>query len=96
MTDPTPTEYVLPSETDAEQQIADLHAWIATHANGGEGIVASILPGVGSTPMVSSKRHVMERCEPLVRRTVAATKGRGGGDEVVSVRLVTFRRVQDS
>lgn len=84
--------YVLPADMNPEQRIDELHAWIATHRNGGQGIVASVLPGLGATPLVSSRRHVVEAAEPLVRQTVAATKGRGG-EEVVGVELVTFRRV---
>lgn len=86
------SERVLPSDIDPAQRIDVLHAWIATHANGGQGIVACILPGLGSVPMVSARRHSMERAEGLVRRTAASTIGRGG-EEVVKTELVMFRRV---
>lgn len=86
------SEHVLPSDMDPAQRIDELHAWIATHADGGQGIIACILPGLGSTPMVSARRHVMEGARPLVLAAVRRTSGRGG-DEVVRVELATFRRV---
>lgn len=77
----------LPSGIDPEQRIDELHAWIATHENGGEGIIATILPGIGSTPMVSSRRHVMEAARDHVAKTAALL------GNVVAVKLVTYRRV---
>lgn len=75
------------------QVITELHAWIATYAEGGQGIIAAILPGLGSAPLVSSKRSHMTMAEGVARHAALLTAGRGNG-EVVSVDLVTFQRVQ--
>lgn len=83
------------SEMDPEQRVRELHAWIATHANGGEGIIAALLPGLGATPLISSRRAVMEQARGAALRAVELSKGRGDAEEVVSVRLVTFRRVEE-
>lgn len=50
-----------------EQTVRELFVWVATDATGAEGIVAGILPGLGATPLVSSKRAAAERMEPAAR-----------------------------
>ncbi len=72
-------------------QISELHAWLATHEDGTEGIIASILPGLGSTPLVTSKRQVAERMEGLAREA-ARTGMPDAGAKAVDVQLVTFVR----
>lgn len=74
------------------QSITELYAWVATHANGGEGIVAAVLPGLGATPLISSKRAVMAMAEGVARHAVALSAGRAAG-RAISVDLVTFKRV---
>lgn len=43
------------------QRITDLHCWIATYADGTEGIVAAGLEGLGITTLLSSRRAANAR-----------------------------------
>ena len=76
------------SEPTPGQRITELHAWIATYADGTEGIIARALPGLGMTPLVNSRLHVARQLERFAREAMALT--RGTPSPVVSVRLVTF------
>lgn len=38
--------------------LPSLWAWVAVDAMGGEGIVAGIMPGIGSTPLVTGKEKL--------------------------------------
>jgi hypothetical protein len=69
------------------QFIRELHLWIATYADGTEGIVGGNL-GMGMTPLMSSRRATAERLAALAERARAASLGTP--HPVVSVRLVTF------
>lgn len=39
-------------------QVTELWAWVADDASGEEGICASILPDLGTTPLITSKEHI--------------------------------------
>ena len=79
----------------ADQRVRELHAWIATHKSGAEGIISADFPVILEPsermhmPLVSSKRSIAERMGPYAKR--AAFLGRHAEDPPVSVRLVTFR-----
>ena len=75
----------LPAPPD--QRIEKLHAWIATHTDGSEGIVSAAL-GPQVMPLVTSKRHVAEGLKSVAERAVQAAAAQAS--KVVSVRLVTF------
>ncbi|HEY0203838.1 MAG TPA: hypothetical protein VGC15_06805 [Acetobacteraceae bacterium] len=81
----------LPAPPD--QRVRELHAWIATHRSGAEGIISADLPGpLGEKmhmPLVSSRRDVAVALEPFAKR--ALFLGRNQQDPAVSVRLVTFK-----
>jgi hypothetical protein len=51
------TEYFADDPAPPEQRITELHAWIATQGNDGEGIIGAIVGGV-YVPLVSSKKHL--------------------------------------
>jgi hypothetical protein len=76
------------SESTPGQQITDIHCWIATYADGTEGIIAGGIEGLGLTTLVSSRRHVAEKMEPIARRAQRMTMHTQ--HRVVSIRLVTF------
>jgi len=56
--------------------LPSLWVWVAVDAMGGEGIVAGVLPGLGSTPLVTGKEHlakgpmaeIVRRMPPMGRR----------------------------
>ena len=77
------------SEPTPGQRITELHCWVATYADGTEGIIAGGLEGLGMTPLLSSRRHVAESLEAKARETMQLS--RRTKHPVVSVRLVTFR-----
>ena len=43
-----------------ERPIPELFAFVSIDENGNEGIVASILPGLGATPMVTASLKALE------------------------------------
>ena len=48
-----------------ETKIERLYAFMSIDEQGRNGIVASILPGLGSTPLVTGKRSLAERMIPM-------------------------------
>lgn len=70
------------------QRITDLHCWIATYADGTEGIVAAGLEGLGITTLLSSRRAAAERLEPIAK--AGLRESMHFAHPIVSVRLVTF------
>jgi hypothetical protein len=79
---------LIASEPTPGQRITELHCWIATYADGTEGIIAGGLPGLGMTPLVNSRRHMAVKLERFAREAMAATARTA--HRVVNVRLVTF------
>jgi hypothetical protein len=79
---------LLPSPPTPGQLITELHAWVATYADGTEGIIAGELPGMGMTPLITSRRAVAESLEELARRAQRLTMHTR--HRVVRIRLVTF------
>jgi hypothetical protein len=68
--------------------IRDLHCWIGTYEDGTEGLLAGGLPGMGMSPLFSSRRHVAESMESIARQVMRMSHQTK--HPVVSVRLVTF------
>jgi hypothetical protein len=79
---------LIASEPTPGQRITELHCWIATYADGTEGIVAGGIEGLGVTTLLSSRHHVAMQLERHARAAMAATARTA--HRVVSVRLVTF------
>jgi hypothetical protein len=87
---------LIASEPTPGQRITELHCWIATYADGTEGIVAGGIEGIvaggieglGVTTLLSSRHHVAMQLERHARAAMAATARTA--HRVVSVRLVTF------
>ena len=82
---------VLPMQPD--QRVRELHAWVATHQSGAEGIIAALIGNVLS-PLVTSKPNVARGMEALARQ--AAAMSQAGTDPAVRVRLATYRLVEAS
>jgi hypothetical protein len=77
---------------DAGYRITELHVWIGTHTNGGEGILSMDLSmpfGIRHTPLVSSKRDVAERFAPFARKIQREAMHRA--DCFVKIELRTFK-----
>jgi hypothetical protein len=76
-----------------EQRITELHLWVATHPDGGEGIVSADvpIPGIGSRhiPLMSSRRELAEKMKPFAEHAQQAAAKAG---KPVSLRIVTYRR----
>lgn len=69
-----------------EEKIERLYVFMSIDAEGRNGVVASILPGLGSTPMVTGKRSVAKSMIPLAEK-IAARTGKAIG-------LYVFHRVE--
>lgn len=84
-------EYLDLQENDPGKRIDALHAWVATHPSGEEGLISGDIPMPGSRgsrhmPLLSSKRPLAEALYPIVNRVLRlAPKG-------TTARLVTFIR----
>jgi len=76
------------SKSTPGQHIRELHVWVATYADGTEGIVAGGFEGVGLTPLMSSRRELAKRLESKACAGMALTEG--SDNPIVGVRLVTF------
>lgn len=80
---------------DPDQRITELHAWVATHPGGEEGLISGDVPMPGTIrprhmPLMSSKRHLAEALLPVVNRVLQlAPRG-------TRAALVTFRRVTNT
>ena len=73
------------------QRITEIHCWIATYPDRSEGIIASSMPGLGLTPLMSSRRDVALGMAPLAEMVAKAAAQQTGHETLV--RLVTFRAV---
>lgn len=82
----------LHSDPTPGQRITQLHCWVATYADGSEGIVAGGVEGIGMTPLMSSRRHVAVALGPVARRAVRTVQQQAG--HATKIRLVTFRSVE--
>ena len=49
----------------AKGPITTLYAFVSIAPDGGEGIAASILPHLGSTPLITSRASIAEKCKSL-------------------------------
>jgi hypothetical protein len=81
----------------AEHRVTELHAWIATHPDGAEGIASADVDfgsgfGVRHVPLMSSKRKVAEGLKPLAEQVRQEALIQSGTR--VTMRLVTFRKVE--
>jgi hypothetical protein len=85
-------EKVIGSEPTPGQVIRELHVWIATYADGSEGIIAGGLEGIGMSPLMSSRRHVAEALEPKARSAQRAVMHQA--KHMTTIRLVTFRSTE--
>ena len=74
--------HVPPNETKIER----LYAFLSIDEEGRNGVVASILPGLGSTPLVTGSRTVAHKMIPMAEK-VARESGRAIG-------LFVFQRVE--
>lgn len=79
---------LLDSPPTEGQMIRALHAWIATYPDGTEGIIAHGLPGLGMTPLVTSRHPAAVQMEPLARHAMALSVGTE--HPVTGVRLVSY------
>lgn len=70
-----------------EAKIERIYAFLSIDADGFNGIVAAVLPGVGSTPMVFGKRSLAEKMIPFAQ-DVATRTG-------LKVGLYAFKREGD-
>ena len=76
-----------------DQKVTSLHAWIAIHENGGEGIISADLPS-GRTrtmrhmPLMASRRDLAFRMEPLAEE--AAEMSQTSAQPVVRIELRSF------
>lgn len=80
------TDKLIASEPTPGQIISELHCWIATYADGSEGIIAHGLEGLGLTPLLSSRRDTAEAMETLARQAQDLS------GNVISVRLETYSK----
>ena len=82
------TDRAILSDQTPGQFIRELHCWIATYTDGTEGIIAGSLEGISLLPLMSSRRDVAERLEPMARRAQRAVMHQK--HHITSIRLVTF------
>jgi hypothetical protein len=69
-----------------EEKIERLYAFLSIDAKGNNGIVAGILPNIGSTPMVTSKRRVAQSLIPIAQEVADRTG--------LKIGLFAFARVE--
>jgi hypothetical protein len=74
-------EYLTPPN---EAKIQRLYAFMSIDKDGNNGIVASILPGLGSTPLVTGSRTAVDLMIPVAQRVAKKTG--------VTIGLFAFRR----
>jgi hypothetical protein len=72
-----------------DQRITELHAWIATHENGGEGVMSADLP-LGHMPLVTGKHETAEKLGAFARMVQRKAAEMGAP---VTIELRTFRAV---
>lgn len=69
------------------QSIDAIYAWVATEPDGGEGVIAAALPGIGITPLIGAD---MDRIKSY--RSIAEDARAGSG---YPVRLVRYGARED-
>jgi hypothetical protein len=83
-----PPTKIIASEPTPGQLIRELHVWIATYADGTEGIVAGGFASLGMTPLMSSRRELAKKLEAKACAMMVASQATK--HPAVGVRLVTF------
>lgn len=87
------TDVFLDLPPDSDQIITELHAWIATHPDGSEGIIShsTRLPGgsIGHMPLISSKASVAARMRQAALQAVKISP------RPITVRLARFKLVAE-
>ena len=82
-----------------DKVVREIHAWIGTHPEGGEGVLSADMPfGPGGErrhmPLFASERRVALMLQPVAEACCQAARDDAG--LVVTCKLVTFRRVADA
>lgn len=80
----------LENPTPADSRMDTLYAWIATHENGGEGILAGGIPGLGMVSLVCGNERLANKMEPLAEQAIRASARAG---KPATKRLVVYKRV---
>jgi hypothetical protein len=70
-----------------EARIERVYVFMSTDERGFNGIVAAILPGLGSTPLVTGKRSVAQTMIPIAQKVADETGKKVG--------LFVFGRLED-
>lgn len=68
-----------------DQRVTEFFAWIAIHANGGEGTVA-VMTVFGLTPACSGSKSSALVFEPLVRASLRASLDKGSPPQRIELR----------
>jgi hypothetical protein len=77
------TEYHTPPN---EERVGRLYAFLSIDERGFNGIVAGVVPGIGSTPLVTSKRRIAHKLMPIAQEVADRTG--------LKVGLFAFARVE--
>jgi hypothetical protein len=77
------TEYQTPPN---EERIDRLYAFMSVDEKGFNGVIASILPGLGATPLVTGSRRVAHKLIPIAEKVARETGKKVG--------LYVFTRVE--
>jgi hypothetical protein len=56
-----------------EAQIGKVFVFMSIDAKGRNGVIASVLPGLGSTPLVTGSARVAEKMKPLAEEVARRT-----------------------
>jgi hypothetical protein len=80
----------LENPTPADSRMDTLYAWIAIHENGGEGILAGGIPGLGMVSLICGNERLAEKLERLADAACAASARAG---KPVTKRLAIYKRV---
>jgi hypothetical protein len=68
-----------------ERPIDEIYVFMSTDENGNHGILASILPNLGSTPLLTGSARAAEALKPIAAEVARASKKKIG--------LFKFKRV---
>lgn len=89
-----PNPHFVNKPPPADKRVDEIHIWIATHANGGEGVMAADMPyglpgHVRHVPLMASSRATAERFSDLAHelQSIAAREG-----EFITLELRSFIR----
>ena len=77
------TEYFTPPN---EARIERLYAFMSVNAKGANGVVASIVPGIGAAQMIFGKRELAHKMIPIAQK-IASETGK-------TIGLYAFARVE--